>query len=53
MKGKTILWASAFALAAGSAVPAYAAQWWENTSISGKMFYDLTNTAKVTMTPQG
>ncbi len=43
MKGKTILWASAFALAAGAAVPANAAQWWENTSISGKMFYDLTN----------
>ncbi|MDE2466821.1 MAG: hypothetical protein KGO02_24365, partial [Alphaproteobacteria bacterium] len=43
MKGKTILWASAVALASVSAVPANAAQWWENTSISGKMFYDLTN----------
>lgn len=42
MKGKVILLASAAALMAVSVAPASAADWWENTSISGRMYYDLT-----------
>lgn len=44
MKGKTILLATAAAaMMATTVAPASAADWWENTSISGRMYYDLTN----------
>ena len=44
MKGKTILMASAAAvMVAASAAPASAAEWWENTKVSGRMYYDFTN----------
>ena len=44
MKGKTLLLASAAAvMATMAAAPASAGDWWENTSISGRMYYDFTN----------
>ncbi|MBU6443355.1 MAG: hypothetical protein KGR48_05535 [Alphaproteobacteria bacterium] len=44
MKGKIILLASAAAaMVAMTAAPASAEAWWENTKISGRMYYDLTN----------
>jgi len=45
MKGKTLLLAgSALALASLTAAPAMAdGYWWSNTSISGRMYFDLTN----------
>jgi len=45
MKGKTLLLAgSALCLASMSAGPAMAgAYWWANTSISGRMYFDLSN----------
>ena len=43
MKGKVLLLASAAAMMAMATGSASAADWWENTSISGRMYYDLTN----------
>jgi hypothetical protein len=44
MQGKALLLASAVAVAATMvAAPVSAAEWWENTSISGRMYYDFTN----------
>jgi hypothetical protein len=44
MKGKTILLATAAAaMMATTAMPANAGDWWENTSINGRMYYDFTN----------
>ncbi len=51
MKGKTVLMAGAAAiLFAASAAPASAAGWWEDTSVSGRMYYDLTNLDMTTHT---
>ena len=51
MKGKTFLLASAaVAMIAVSAGPASAAEWWENTKISGRMYYDMTNLNQTTHT---
>ena len=44
MKGKTFLLASAVAvMVAVSSAPASAGAWWENTKISGRMYYDMTS----------
>ena len=44
MKGKTILMAGAAAMmVAMTTAPASAEAWWENTKISGRMYYDFTN----------
>ena len=49
MKGKTILLAGvAAAVMATAAAPANAAEWWENTSINGRMYYDFTYLDKKT-----
>lgn len=44
MMGKTILMAgTAAVMVAMLAAPASAADWWENTKVSGRMYYDFTN----------
>ncbi len=49
MKGKTILLATAAAaMMATTVAPASAADWWENTSINGRMYYDFTYLDKKT-----